>query len=594
MAFFRRLLAVSTFCLSIASQVRAQTPQRVEGFSEVIFAHNLDRVRSSMDFRGNAPGFMTAGWWAAGQMKDNRLVWRTAPVPKAAPTVFVFIAASSATPPEFAHGPQANLFVNDRKALTFDLGIGRDRVWKQGDYELRYSARRVEWPYWGSHRQFELNGDSGVYELSVPASTVKAGAPVTLKVEPVPFPAWPRSWFMVKDRKDAGSEESGALREQVRQLQKDVARLGEITEILATQQYNKLVDSRQFEHSVVYTNGYRHLHPADLIALDNGELLITAREATEHIAADGDVIMLRSRDRGKTWGDKMVIGNRKDLDEREGCGLQLRDGTIVMAIFYNSIYRPDGSYEFGWETKLKFGAGKRFLGTYIITSRDNGRTWSEPNFIDTKGMPFTDTEGPADAPVEMADGSILMPVMGYNVRGDIKNQAAVILKSADRGKTWTYLSTIAEDPGNKLGHFQEPALVLTKSGRLIAAMRNDGPAKALWTNYSDDGGKTWTAPKESPMIGHPADLTQLADGRVLCTYGVRPGTHGDPGGIRAAFSHDNGITWDIQNEVKIRRDFLNFDIGYPESLELSDGNILTVYYFNLFGRFFIGSSRWKP
>ncbi|MDQ2947688.1 MAG: glycoside hydrolase [Acidobacteriota bacterium] len=579
---------------SLAAVLFADEVQKVEGFAAVVFAHNVDHLSQPLDYRGPAIGYATAGWWAPGQMKDNRLVWRTASCPRSAPTIFSFIGASSITPPEFSRGPQANLFVNDKKAITFDLGMIRDRVWREGPYELRYTAHRVEWPYWGSHRQFEMNGDSGLYEFSVPASAIQAGAPVTLKVEMVPFPAWPNGWFMIKNRTDASQENTQTLADQVRQLQRDVARLGELTDVLATQQYSKLIDTRDFEHFVIYTNGYRHLHPADLIPLKNGDILLTAREATEHIAPDGDVIMLRSRDGGKTWGEKQVIGGQPDLDEREGCGVQLRDGTIVVAIFYNSLYRPDGSYEWGWETKVKFGAGKQYLGTYTITSKDNGKTWSKPSFIDTKGMPFSDTEGPADAPVEMPDGSVLMPVMGYNVRGDVKNQASVLLKSTDLGKSWQYFSTIAEDPGNRLGHFQEPALVLTKRGRLIAAMRNDGPEKAIWTSYSDDQGRTWTPAKQSPMIGHPADLIQLGDGRILCTYGTRPGRHADPGGIRATFSSDNGETWQIDKEVQIRRDFLNLDIGYPESLQLADGRILTVYYFNLFGRFFLGGTFWKP
>ena len=566
----------------------------MEGFGSLVFAHNLDHLQKPLDYRGPATGYATAGWWAPGQMKDNRLVWKTAAVPNKAPTVFTFIAASSVTPAEFSRGPKANLFVNDKKAITFELGMARDRSWREGAYVLRYTANRVEWPYGASHRQFEMNGDSGLYELTVPASDVQAGTPVTLKVEPIPFPAWPNAWFMVKERPDAGKEDTAALNEQVRQLQRDVARLGELTDVLATQQYNKMLDTHDFEHFIIYTNGYRHLHPADLIPLQNGELLITAREGTEHIAADGDVFMLRSRDGGKTWGDKQVIAGIPNVDEREGCGLQLRDGTILVAVFYNALYRPDGSYEWNGLDKLKFGSGKRYLGTYTITSKDNGRTWSKPSYVDTTGMPFTDTEGPADAPIEMPDGSILMPVMAYNVRGDQKNQASVLLKSTDKGQSWKYYSTIAEDPGNRLGHFQEPGLVRTKNGRLIAAMRNDGVNKAIWTTYSDDQGQTWKPVKESPMIGHPADLIQLADGRILCTYGVRPGTHADPGGIRATFSNDNGETWQIEKEVQIRNDFLNHDIGYPESLQMADGRIFTVYYFNLFGRFFLGGTYWKP
>jgi hypothetical protein len=29
-------------------------------------------------------------------------------------------------------------------------------------------------------------------------------------------------------------------------------------------------------------------------------------------------------------------------------------------------------------------------------------------------------------------------------------------------------------------------------------------------------------------------------------------------------------------------------------MQLADGRILTVYYFNLFGRFFLGQTIWKP
>jgi hypothetical protein len=29
-------------------------------------------------------------------------------------------------------------------------------------------------------------------------------------------------------------------------------------------------------------------------------------------------------------------------------------------------------------------------------------------------------------------------------------------------------------------------------------------------------------------------------------------------------------------------------------MQLSDGSVMTVYYFNLFGRFFLGQTIWKP
>ena len=80
----------------------------------------------------------------------------------------------------------------------------------------------------------------------------------------------------------------------------------------------------------------------------------------------------------------------------------------------------------------------------------------------------------------------------------------------------------------------------------------------------------------------------------MATYGIRPRMHGEPGGIRAAFSRDGGKTWDARSEVQLRNDFINLDIGYPESIQFPDGQVLTVYYYNLFQRFFLGGTWWKP
>ncbi|MBL8210597.1 MAG: exo-alpha-sialidase [Bryobacterales bacterium] len=584
-----------TWLVILAAGVWAQTAQQVEGFASVVRAPAANSRPGVMplDFRGPAAGHMTKPWWTT--EGAQRLEWKTAPVPSKHDTVFAFTAASSVVPAELTRGPKAWLYYNGAAVLEFDIGQPRDRVWTNGEFQLRYESRRAEWPWSAGHRQFNPNGDSGIYRLRVPASKVTAGEAAMIGVELQPFPAWPNGWFMVKARTDTLTESVASLEQQVRQLQRDVIRLGEMNQALAVQQYNAMLDTRGTQHGILYTNGWRHLHPADIIALQNGELLVTAREGIEHISRDGDVILLRSRDQGKTWGDKQVISAVPDLDEREGCGIQLKDGTILVAVYYNGLYRDNNDYE--WEEakrRAKFGVDKQHLGTFIIRSTDNGRTWSKPNHISTKGMPFTDIEGPADAPIEMPDGSILLPVMGYNVRGDSANEAAVMLKSVDKGETWTYLSTMADDPGGKLGHFQEPGIVRTKTGRIVAAIRNQGEDNAIWTTWSDDGGKTWVPVRKSGMIGHPADLLQLADGRLLCTYGQRSARHADPGGIRATFSLDNGETWQVENEVAIRQDFLNWDIGYPESMQLGDGRILTVYYFNMFGRYFLGHSTWKP
>jgi sialidase-1 len=592
---FTPLIAIAA-AIGLAESASAANRQWVEGFAEVEFHHDANGSTPTRDFRGSSRGYMTAGWWAPGEMKKNYVAWKTAPVPAKKETTFVFIAATSVLPSEFSRGPTAKLSVNGKEVLEFTIGVNQDRVWKQGDYELKYISKRVEYPYFGSHRELrELNGNSGIFQLTVPASAVEANRPETLKVEILPFARWAHGWFMVKERRDALDKSIETLEGEVESLRQDVAVLNEQTHTLATKLYGDLSGNNRFEHTVIYQNGYKHVHPADLIQLRNGELLLMAREGTEHISNDGDVIMLRSKDQGKNWGEKQTIGAIKDLDEREGCGIQLKGGTIVLGIFYNNLYDEDGRYNSKRvkESDQRTSEKRHRLGAYIITSRDNGHTWTEPKFIETNGMPFSNLEGPTDAPIQMPDGSVVMGVIAYGLQGDAADKASVLLRSTDVGQTWKYVSTIADDPGGKLGGFVEPGIVRTKTGRIVAGLRNHGPENAIWTTYSDDDGKNWTPVKKTEMIGHPVDLIQLSDGRLMASYGVRT-EHARPEGVRACFSSDNGATWDIQTEVQIRNDFANWDVGYPESLELPDGRVLTVYYGNLFGKYFLGGTYWKP
>jgi hypothetical protein len=158
-----------------AATVFAQDRHQVEGFGRVEFHHDANGATPTRDFRGDARGYMTAGWWSPAQMKDNYVSWKTAAAPEKRQTTFVFIGASSVLPAQFSRGPSAKLTVNGHDAVTFTIGCNRDFTWKEGEYELKYIAKRVEFPSFGSHRELrELHGNSGIYQLSVPAEAVDA------------------------------------------------------------------------------------------------------------------------------------------------------------------------------------------------------------------------------------------------------------------------------------------------------------------------------------------------------------------------------------------------------------------------------------
>ena len=76
------------------------------------------------------------------------------------------------------------------------------------------------------------------------------------------------------------------------------------------------------------------------------------------------------------------------------------------------------------------------------------------------------------------------------------------------------------------------------------------------------------------MYGHPGHLVVLSDGRLLCTYGHRKA----PFGIRGCLSEDGGRTWLIDQEIIIRDDLPNRDLGYQVTIEYKPGKLFCCYY----------------
>jgi len=124
-------------------------------------------------------------------------------------------------------------------------------------------------------------------------------------------------------------------------------------------------------------------------------------------------------------------------------------------------------------------------------------------------------------------------------------------------------------------------------GELLAMVRADsafhtegefmpvGGAGALVAVRSHDSGMSWSSPRPVGLWGQPASLMELRSGDLLCTFGYRR----VPFGVRAALSRDRGLTWSPRDVVTLRDDCPTWDCGYPFSIELEPGRILSVYYF---------------
>ena len=79
-------------------------------------------------------------------------------------------------------------------------------------------------------------------------------------------------------------------------------------------------------------------------------------------------------------------------------------------------------------------------------------------------------------------------------------------------------------------------------------------------------------PHSIGVWGLPSHLLRLKDGRLLMSYGYRR----RPFGNQARISKDHGKIWG--EPITISGDGANGDLGYPSSVELTDGTLLTAWY----------------
>jgi hypothetical protein len=294
------------------------------------------------------------------------------------------------------------------------------------------------------------------------------------------------------------------------------------------------------------------------LRLQDGRIAVVLRGGAAHLGIKGRLDMVFSADEGKTW-TKPVLVVDSPVDDRNPALGQTRDGTLVVAYWRTATYDDQGRYD----PKLD-----RPINTWVTRSTDGGRTWSESHQIDVSDIGWGSPYGKM---VTLHDGSLLMALYGGPVRAPgekaAKTDNSYLYRSTDNGATWKRFAT----PGPQ--RFNETALLRLTSGKLLAAMRSQSAAE-VWLTESRDDGKTWSEPRKvTPARVHPADLLLLPDQRILLVTGYRVG----PFGVRGLVGDPDG-TFDWERRFVLVNDAVSGDCGYPSSVLLKDGRVLTVYY----------------
>jgi len=303
----------------------------------------------------------------------------------------------------------------------------------------------------------------------------------------------------------------------------------------------------------------------------NGELIVVYSGGREsHVCPFGRVELMRSHDDGRTWSWPEVVWD-SPIDDRDAGVCETAQGTLLVSTFTSLAYEDVLARAKDWpEEKLeRWRAVERrttpeqrqaLLGTWLLRSTDGGMTWSTPFRV-----PLNSPHGPA----QLADGRLLYA----GKRLWDADQKVGVAESADDGQTWRWLADIPARPGDSVKEYHELHAVQASSGRIIAQIRNHNKANEGETlqSESSDGGRTWTTPHAIGVWGLPSHLLRLKDGRLVMTYGYRRA----PIGNQARVSADEGRTW--SEALTLSSDGVG-DIGYPATVELASGKLLSIWY----------------
>ncbi|MBQ9116616.1 MAG: exo-alpha-sialidase [Clostridia bacterium] len=309
--------------------------------------------------------------------------------------------------------------------------------------------------------------------------------------------------------------------------------------------------------------------------LKNGKIAVVASGyRLRHICPFGKMVISYSEDEGKTYTAPAPLIDTT-LDDRDGGIMTFGDSGVLVASFNNTrafqrslAYATP--YDLAYLDRVTDAEEARDLGSTFRISTDNGVTFG-PIFK----APVTSPHGP----LELSDGTLLWVGRKYSCNDTQMFDDKILAFKVDLDGGTEYVGEIANVTDFDFNPLScEPHTVQLDDGTLLTHIRvqnyGDNPLFTVYQSESRDMGKTWSKPIQllPQMGGSPPHILKHSSGMLVCTYGYREA----PFGVKAMFSRDNGKTWDYGYDIYVNG--VSGDLGYPSSIELADGSILTVFY----------------
>lgn len=317
----------------------------------------------------------------------------------------------------------------------------------------------------------------------------------------------------------------------------------------------------------------------NLTYMPDGSLIATIFNQPHHGGVEGDLEAWRSTDQGATWQLAGTPGPHDPGTVRMNCAAGLASNGDLLTLAS------------GWDLTT---SPNSILDPWLSRSSNNGQTWT---INKTTAVPTVSPRGYPIVPygdiVKGADGVLRAAVYDWPSSSN-RNERAYVIESNDGGASWGNFHII--DPDNRRN---ETALLNLGGDNWLAVARTASTDAtknlALHSYLSTDNAQTWQSQGQiTDAWKHPGHLMRMQDGRILLTYGNRKGNTLNQA-VEVLVSDDEGSTWGLNHRVN---DYKGPDGGYPSSVQLPDGQIVTAFYSSglegVHSGYMMGVTKWDP
>ncbi len=299
----------------------------------------------------------------------------------------------------------------------------------------------------------------------------------------------------------------------------------------------------------------------NLTLLKDGTIIAIFHNKPSHGQQEADIDCYASRD-GLTWEKRSTVTKHEPDTTRmnHAAGVAKNGDLVVLCSGWTNVKHPSRPKQNKFRDDI--------LRPWVLRSTDGGLTWEKRATFPkaetgwSEYIPFGDIWTGDDGALHVScyQGKFTDPTKSTKT----SSWRSWHLKSDD-GWTWKSVSIIGQK-------HNETDLFPLGGKKWLAAARID----KMELIRSNDNGLTWQKPEpvtgRNEINGH---LTRLADGRLLLSYGVRVDGRR---GVLAKLSSDEGRSWG--EPLRIAHTADKGDCGYPSSVQLADGSIVTAWYSN--------------